>query len=192
MSDHSEDLNFESLKFNPLDSSEEILTGKSLDPDLNFFNSNIGYLDTPYITNEEHNNLNVNGLANTIFILHLNSRSIKKNFENFKFSLSSLSFDFCIICFSKIWLDESLLTSQSLYELPNNKSIHQIKNYGKGGGVSRVSIYITDSINFKPRPDLSINNTDVESISIDLLWNKNRNTLINVLYRPPKGLAEPF
>ena len=27
---------------------------------------------------------------------------------------------------------------------------------------------------------------------MELLCNKNRNTLINVLYRPSKGLAEPF
>ena len=92
------------------------------------------------------------------------------------------------VCFSETWLDESSLTSQSLYELPHYKSIHQIRNYGKGGG---VSIYIKDSINFKPQPDLSINNTDVESISIELLCIKNRNTLV-VLYRPPKGLTEPF
>ena len=50
MSDHSEVLNFESLKFNPFDSSEEILTDKSFDPDLHFFNSNIGNLDTPHIS----------------------------------------------------------------------------------------------------------------------------------------------
>ena len=55
-----------------------------------------------------------------------------------------------------------------------------------------VSIHIKDSVNFRPRPDLSINSTDVESISIELLCNKNRNTLVNVLYGPPKGLAEPF
>ena len=172
MSDYSEVLNFESLKFNPFDSSEEILTDKSFDPDLNFFNSNIGNLDTPYISHEEHKNLNENGSADTLSILHLNIRSIKKNFENFKLFVSSSSFDFSIICFSETWLDESSLTSQSLYELPHYKSIHQIRNYGKGGG---VSIYIKDSINFKPRPDLSINNTveqHVESISIELLCKK--------------------
>ena len=49
-----------------------------------------------------------------------------------------------------------------------------------------------DSINFKPRLDLSINNTDVESISMELLCNKNQNTLINALHRPAKGFAEPF
>ena len=84
MSDYSEVLNFESLKFNPFDSSEEILTDKSFDPDLNFFNSNIGNLDTPYISHEQRKNLNENSSAETLSILHLNIRSMKKNFENFK------------------------------------------------------------------------------------------------------------
>ena len=181
MSDYSEVLNFESLKFNSFDSS--------FDPDLNFSNSNIGNLDTLYISHEELKNLNENGSADTLSILHLNIRSIKKNFENFKLFLSSLSFDFSITCFLETWLDESSLTSQSLYELTHYKSIHQIRNYGKGCG---LSIYIKDSINLKPRPDLSINNTDEESISIERLCKKNGNTLINVLYRPPKGLTEPF
>ena len=99
MSDHSEVLNFESLKFNPFHSSEEILTDKSFDPDLNLFNSNTDNLDTPCISHEEHKNLNQNGSADTLSILYLNIRRIKKNFENFKFFLSSLSFDFSIIYF---------------------------------------------------------------------------------------------
>ena len=37
MIDRSEVLNFESLNFNPFDSSEEISTDESFDPDLNFF-----------------------------------------------------------------------------------------------------------------------------------------------------------
>ena len=78
MSDYSEVLNFESLKFNPFDSSEEILTDKSFDPDLNFFNSNIGNLDTPYTSHEEHKSLNENGSADTISILRLNIKSIKR------------------------------------------------------------------------------------------------------------------
>ena len=93
MSDHSIVLNFESLKFNLFYSSEEIITDKSFDPDLNFFNSNIGNLDTPYISHEEHKNLNVNGSEDTLFILHLNIRTIKK----FIFFLSNLTKFLCTI-----------------------------------------------------------------------------------------------
>ena len=139
-------------------------------------------MDTPYISNEELKNLNVNSSADMPSILHLNIRSIKKNFENFKIFLNQ-------VLTSVHVFRRHGLTSKSLCELPNYKNIHQIRNYGKGGG---VFIYIKHSINCKPRPDLSINNTDVESISVELLWNKNRNTSNNVLYRSPKGLAEPF
>ena len=46
------------------------------------------------------------------------------------------------------------------------------------------------SLNFKLRPDLSINSRDVEFLSI--LFDKVRNISINVLYRHPKGVIEPF
>ena len=40
--------------------------------------------------------------------------------------------------------------------------------------------------------DLSINRKDVESLCIELLFENKRNTLINVLYRPPNGQTESF
>ena len=74
-------------------------------------------------------------------------------------------------------------------ELPNYKSTHQVRNYRKGGG---VSIYVNKSLNFKSRPDLSIKSRYVESLSIEILFHKERNTLINLLYRPLKDVIEPF
>ena len=101
-----------------------------------------------------------------------------------------MNFNFSVICFSETWLyDDTLATSRSLYELPNYKSIHQVRNYSKRGG---VSIYINKSLNSKSRPDLSINSREVESLSIEILFDKERNTLIIVLYRPPKGVTETF
>ena len=58
-------------------------------------------------------------------ILHLNIRSIKKNFENFKLFFSTL-------CFSEIWLDK---VGNSLYELPNYINKHQVRDDRKGEGV---------------------------------------------------------
>ena len=40
------------------------------------------------------------------------------------------------------------------------------------------------------KPDLSINDNDIESLTTEILSDKNRNTLINVLYRPPNGQIE--
>ena len=78
---------------------------------------------------------------------------------------------------------------KSLYELPNYQSIHQARGDCKGGG---VSIYIHKSLDFTVKPDLSINNNDIESLTIEILSNKKRNALINALYRPPDGQIEPF
>ena len=41
------------------------------------------------------------------------------------------------------------------------------------------------------KPNLSINN-DIESLTIEILSDKRRNTLINALYRLPNGQIESF
>ena len=102
--------------------------------------------------------------------------------------LSILNYNFSIICFSETWLDETN-NENSNYELPGYYSIHQIRNNRKGGG---VSIYINKALNFKTKDDLSINCKDVESLCIKLLLENKRNTLINILYRPPNGQTESF
>ena len=92
-----------------------------------------------------------------------------------------------MICFSETWLDDT--DSNSLYELPNYISKHQIRDDRKGGG---VSFYIHNSLSFRVLPNLCINSTDIESLSIEISLNDQRNTLVNVLYRPPSGKIEPF
>ena len=59
-------------------------------------------------------------------------------------------------------------------------------------GYCGVSIYIHNSLDFTVKPDLTINNNDIESLTLEILSNKKRNTLINALYRPPNGQIEPF
>ena len=81
-----------------------------------------------------------------------------------------------MICFSETWLDDT--DSNSLYELPNYISKHQIRDDRKGGG---VSFYIHNSLSFRVLPNLCINSTDIESLSIEISLNDQLNTLVNVL-----------
>ena len=76
---------------------------------------------------------------------------------------------FYLVWISTLVVEKTLSTSQPLCELSNYKSIHQVINSIKGWG---VSIYINRSLNFKLRPDLSINSRDVESLSIEILFYK--------------------
>ena len=53
--------------------------------------------------------------------------------------------------------------------MPDCALIHQVKNYSKGGG---VPIHINKSLNCKLRTDLSINSLDVESLSVEILFDE--------------------
>ena len=73
--------------------------------------------------------------------------------------------------------------------MPNYFSKHQARTDRRGGG---VSIYIHNSLKFKERSDLAINNKDKESLTLEILSDKTRNFLVSVLYRPPAGKYEQF
>ena len=75
------------------------------------------------------------------------------------------------------------------YDLPNYTSNHQKRSDRKGGG---VSAYIHNSLNVKTRPDLSTNCGDIESLTLEIISEKTRNTIVSVLYRPPNGHFEHF
>ena len=74
--------------------------------------------------------------------------------------------------------------------IANYASVHQIRNIHKGG--EGGSVYIHKNFEFKIRNDLSINCEDIESIGAELLYEKTRNTLFNVVYKPPNSKIEPF
>ena len=74
-----------------------------------------------------------------------------------------------MICLSETWWDDLAIIEESLYELPIYNSTHQAMSDRKGGG---VSIYIYKSLDFIVKLDLSINNNDIESLTIEILSNK--------------------
>ena len=99
---------FETFSYESLENSENIFLGSSSDLDLNSFNTNIQNLNAPHILPEELQNQHFLGddKGENISVLHLNIRSINKNFENFKLFLSDRNFSFSIICFSETWLND--------------------------------------------------------------------------------------
>ena len=63
-------------------------------------NETLKSLDTPYLMPGELHNF-LDSSSNQFSVLHLNIRSIKKNFENFKLFLNSINFTFSVICLSE-------------------------------------------------------------------------------------------
>ena len=79
---------FESLKYSIAENSNDILR----DPDINVVNANFENLNTPYLLPGEIKNFFDTGSSSNYFsILHVNIRSMKKNFENIKSLLILLS-----------------------------------------------------------------------------------------------------
>ena len=99
-------VNFENFKYEIVDNSDDILLDNSGDQDVNFFNLKTQNLDSPYILQKEFQKLIDSSSHDSFSVLHLNIRSIKKNFDNFKLFFSALRFSFSVICFSKTWLDK--------------------------------------------------------------------------------------
>ena len=180
MNEQSEQ-DFETLTFDAFN-SQNVLLNDEIDPDINLFQEKTFPESTYYNLNEAKNKL-LNENRKSLSIFHLNIRSLKKNFEDFKYFLNELNFEFKIICLSETWCQSDELTN-SLYNIPNYVARHQIRKHSKGGG---VSIYIHKSLMFKMRPEISINNEHIESLCVEILNEKKRNSFINVVYRRPSG-----
>ena len=74
--------NFETLKYNMSDNTDSLLDD-SCDPNVNFFNKKFESLDMPYLTPGKFHNF-LDNSSDQFSVLHLNIRSIKKKFKNFK------------------------------------------------------------------------------------------------------------
>ena len=72
---------------------------------------------------------------NTFSALHLNIRSMKKNFENVKEFLKNLRVNFIATFLSETWRESQEESQKSNYILSGKKHFYQYRQYGRGGGV---------------------------------------------------------
>jgi hypothetical protein len=149
------------------------------DTDSNYFSRKM--LESQYYSVSESSQY-LRKTENNFSILNINIRSLNKNFENLKILLDEIKYDFKIICLTETWCKCGETNYE--FELNNYTSTHQARELNAGGG---VSIYVHNSINFVLRNDLCVNETDCESLCIELVNNTERNTIINTIYRPPSG-----
>ena len=101
----------------------------------------------------DNSNHSYNDKQNEDFsILHINSRSISKNFDSLETLLHSLNkFSFCVIGISETWLNKN---SPDMFNIQDYEMIHADRKEGRGGG---VALYIrkTIKIQIKKRYSLS-------------------------------------
>ena len=132
-------MNFRNLIFNPSALSKgggnsHLMLNSDLDPDHNYYNTIINYIDTCDYHDEDSFKRIATDSANTEFsILHLNIRSILSKYDDFKTYIRSLEHEFSIIGLTETWLNSS---NANDFPLPNYHSTGMVRKNKQGGGVS--------------------------------------------------------
>ena len=153
------------------------------DPDVNFYQTQISSLDTScYIPNEVKEKLE-NFQQKSFSVLHLNIRSMSKNFESFREFLDSLCFTFSAICLSETWC-QSHKTSNSNLQIPDYVSLQQTWKNRRGRG---LCIFLLESFSYKVRDDLAVNSSAIECLCVEVFNKNSKSIVLNLTYRPPNG-----
>ena len=63
------------------------------------------------------------------------------------------------------------------FELPQYKSIHQVRRTSKGGG---IAVFTHESLTFNIRHDLSVNNTDIQALCVEIISKKQKKFLLTL------------
>ena len=115
-------------------------------------------------------------------MIHLNIRSVPKNFSNFENYLFNLEHPFKIIALSENWLKEH---NHSLYNLDGYQPEHRYCPVKNEGG---VSLLIKNDTEYFVREDMCIQDDNAEFLFIEIdksFIGKKQNAIVGVMYRPP-------
>ena len=136
---------------------------------------------------DEFNSSSQNLLKNSLSVLHINIRSMNKNFEKLREYLSHVKGNFSIIALTEARCSDNKADENSLWQLPDYTTIHQIRNSGqKGGG---ITLYVHNSLNYKIPKNENVDNNDIECLNIEIVSKASKNVVISCIYRPRRGDA---
>ena len=136
------------------------------------------YTTTEFISNFKNNTQHFS-------LLHINSRSLNKNFDSFETLLSALNnFPFSAIGVTETWLNS---ISAPLFNLKNYTMIRADREGRRGGG---VALYVHEQIQYNIRHDMIFQET--ENLFIEIEIPKGKNIVIGLIYRPPNSNFETF
>ena len=152
---------YESQFFNPFSVNEE-LQNNELDPHVKYYLDEISFLDTKYYVPDEVKDQLKSLQLNSFSVLHLNIRSMKKQFEAFQDFIEYLNFKFSAICRSETWL-QPLQISDANFQLPGYYSFHLTREESRGGG---LRIFLQETYSCKSRKDLQVNSKAFECLCV--------------------------
>jgi hypothetical protein len=120
-------------------------------------------------------------------ILHINTRSLLRNFDKFRLMLACLQVSPSVIAITETWLND--LTSDQVnisgYTFHSN---HRINKSGGGTG-----LYLLNTLEYKIRSDCNCSDPDsIESLFAEINNPKGKNIIVGSIYRPPNQNHSSF
>ena len=170
--------------FNPISISENrfLANNEDLDPESNFFND-ITLPDSVYTTAEDLCGL-ISYNDSNFSIIHVNCRSLNKNFEKLITLLNQIHTTVSVICVTETWTTPC---NECDYSIPGYNFFAKSRTNKCGGG---VGIYVLNGIECKVRPDICFNSADfAESVFIEL---STLRFIVGCVYKPPDTNVELF
>ena len=117
--------------------------------------------------------------GNDISIMHINARSLKKNFDSVNQLVASINCSLSAICISETWLNEA---TSSLFNLPGYTFISNSRPCRSGGG---IGIYLNEILNYKILPKYSKMCPHIESLVVEVNAGNSCKFILGCIYRPP-------
>ena len=109
-------------------------------------------------------------------LLHVNARSIPKNFDLLTLCLSNLNHTFSVVGVSETWLNQE---NCDMYGIDNYNHVYRFRTDKVGGG---TSLYVNTCLEYKERHDIEQSFLSFgESVFIETY----NHTIIGCIYKPP-------
>lgn len=162
----------------------------NIDEDLDYFSfdlnddeyevSNTYTNPSRYITEEGLKTFFNQNCDTCIKYLHVNSRSLKKNFKEVC-NLLTISHPLTALAISETWLTDA---THDIYHIPGYCFVSKFRVNKIGGG---VGMYVNEGYCFKICENLCRMSSCIESIFIELTISANTKILLGCIYRPPNS-----
>ena len=125
-------------------------------------------------------------IAHGLSIIHLNVRSLKNKFDDFRTFLINSGVEWSVICVSETWLKDDII---KYFNIEKYNLFASCRHKGEGGG---TAVYVKKSLQVKLRQEL---NSNLENTWLELevkYQNLNRKIIIGCIYRPPSYSSKNF
>ena len=133
----------------------------------------------------EFNDLSKSHTQSLFSVLHINCRSLNRNYSEIEATLNQIKCQFKIIALTETWLNSNTLPQ---YMFNGYTFVGSERGRKRGGG---VGLCIHNQLNFKIRQDLIFPVNVCESFFIEIS-KPGKNLLVGVCYRPPNQSVQEF